>query len=408
MPLADLIKLLLTARPAGLSFEAANPRHAHEWRVFQDLELPDGKVLIPGVIDSTTNYIEHPQLVADRITCDARVVGAENVIAGTDCGFATSANYNLVDPAISWAKLRALSDGAELAAHELTRATRRCRPMRVVQISDTHLFEAAGVTTSNLECVIEFVNNVLRPDLVIHTGDIVGLNPDHAGDRSAALVAHAGLSAPVLAVPGNHDVGDTGERPWMGIGVTSERVAVHCRTVGEVPFLETVGDWGFLGLNSQVMGSGLPEEEEQWQWLEETLARTRARSLLLFMHKPLWDTGYVHWGEVSVPGAAPERLFALRGSERLRAVTNGHVHCYRRRVRPALLEVWGPSTAAVGGAPEEPSLFGQCGVVECVLGDEDVRARFRAPSTLDERTFTEIPEFVANLDELQRSRDGSP
>jgi 5-methyltetrahydropteroyltriglutamate--homocysteine methyltransferase len=123
-PLEELIDLALGARPAGLSFEAANPRHEHEWRVFEDVMLPDGKVLIPGVIDSTTNYIEHPHLIADRITRYARVVGAANVIAGTDCGFATSAQYNLVDPAIAWAKLRALTDGAEFASRELTRATR--------------------------------------------------------------------------------------------------------------------------------------------------------------------------------------------------------------------------------------------------------------------------------------------
>jgi 3',5'-cyclic AMP phosphodiesterase CpdA len=280
--------------------------------------------------------------------------------------------------------------------------------VRVVQISDTHLFDGGGVTISNVERVIEFVNDALRPDLVIHSGDIVGLDPDHAGDRGAALGALAGLRAPLLAVPGNHDVGEPGERPWMGIAVTSERVAAHRRTVGEVPFLETAGDWGLLGLNSQVIGSGLPEEEEQWRWLEEALARTSARSLLLFMHKPLWDTGYTHWGEVAVPAAAPERLFSMRGSDRLRAVTNGHLHCYRRRVRPALLEVWGPSTAAIGGATEEPSLFGQCGVVEWTLGDGDVQAHFRAPATLDERTFDEIPEFAAALDELARRRDVSP
>ena len=119
MPLRDIIDIVLEARPAAISFEAANPRHEHEFVVFDDVKLPEGKVLIPGVLDSTTNYIEHPQLVAQRIVRYAQRVGRENVIAGSDCGFATFASLLAVDPAITWAKLRAMSDGAELATQEL-------------------------------------------------------------------------------------------------------------------------------------------------------------------------------------------------------------------------------------------------------------------------------------------------
>ena len=119
VPLRDIIDLVLGARPAAISFEAANPRHAHEWKVFEDVELPDGKVLIPGVLDSTTNYVEHPELVAQRIVRYARLVGRENVIAGTDCGFATFAGSAAVDPDIAWAKLHAMAEGAALASKEL-------------------------------------------------------------------------------------------------------------------------------------------------------------------------------------------------------------------------------------------------------------------------------------------------
>jgi 5-methyltetrahydropteroyltriglutamate--homocysteine methyltransferase len=119
MPLRDIIDIVLEARPAAISFEAANPRHEHEFVVFDDVKLPEGKVLIPGVLDSTTNYIEHPQLVAQRIVRYAQRVGRENVIAGSDCGFATFASLLAVDPAITWAKLRAMSDGAQLATQEL-------------------------------------------------------------------------------------------------------------------------------------------------------------------------------------------------------------------------------------------------------------------------------------------------
>jgi 5-methyltetrahydropteroyltriglutamate--homocysteine methyltransferase len=119
VPLRDIIDVVLKARPSGLSFEAANPRHAHEWKVFHEFTLPADKVLIPGVLDSTTNYIEHPELVAERICRFAEVVGRENVIAGTDCGFATFAGLSDVDPKITWAKLQAMAEGARLASQQL-------------------------------------------------------------------------------------------------------------------------------------------------------------------------------------------------------------------------------------------------------------------------------------------------
>jgi 5-methyltetrahydropteroyltriglutamate--homocysteine methyltransferase len=118
IPLADILDVVFTARPHGISFEAANPRHAHEWKVFERVKLPAGKVLIPGVIDSTTNFIEHPELVAERITRYAKLVGRENVIAGTDCGFGTWVGQSAVDPDIVWAKLATLAAGARLASRE--------------------------------------------------------------------------------------------------------------------------------------------------------------------------------------------------------------------------------------------------------------------------------------------------
>jgi 5-methyltetrahydropteroyltriglutamate--homocysteine methyltransferase len=119
VPLADIIDLVLAARPTAVSFEAANPRHEHEWTVFEQVKLPEGKMLIPGVLDSTTNYIEHPELVAQRITRYAGVAGRENVIAGSDCGFATFAAFVPVDPKITWAKLAAMAEGARLASQQL-------------------------------------------------------------------------------------------------------------------------------------------------------------------------------------------------------------------------------------------------------------------------------------------------
>ena len=119
IPLADIVNIVLKARPNGLSFEGANPRHAHEWKVWEDVRLPDGKLLIPGVLDTTTNFIEHPELIAQRISNYARIVGRENVMASSDCGFGTSAWGRKVEANIAWAKLASMVEGARLASQEL-------------------------------------------------------------------------------------------------------------------------------------------------------------------------------------------------------------------------------------------------------------------------------------------------
>jgi 5-methyltetrahydropteroyltriglutamate--homocysteine methyltransferase len=119
IPLRDILQTVLGAKPAGLSIEAANPRHEHEWEVFQDIKLPAGKFLIPGVVDTKTHHIEHPRLIAQRLARFAAVVGRENVIAGSDCGFSTWAGLGLIDSGVVWAKLASLVEGARLASDEL-------------------------------------------------------------------------------------------------------------------------------------------------------------------------------------------------------------------------------------------------------------------------------------------------
>jgi 5-methyltetrahydropteroyltriglutamate--homocysteine methyltransferase len=119
VPLRDIIDVVFRANVGAISYEASNPRHEHEWEVFEQVKLPAGKVLIPGVIDSVNNFIEHPNLVAQRLVNLARLVRPENVIAGTDCGFATVAGYSAVDPKIAWAKFQSLSEGARIASRRL-------------------------------------------------------------------------------------------------------------------------------------------------------------------------------------------------------------------------------------------------------------------------------------------------
>jgi 5-methyltetrahydropteroyltriglutamate--homocysteine methyltransferase len=121
VPLERLLPIVIKAKPQGLLFEAANPRHAHEWSVFRDYKIPDDKIMIPGLLSTTTNYIEHPQLVAERIERFAQVVGRERVVAGTDCGFGTFAGFGPVEPDIAYLKLRALVEGAQIASSRLWR-----------------------------------------------------------------------------------------------------------------------------------------------------------------------------------------------------------------------------------------------------------------------------------------------
>jgi 5-methyltetrahydropteroyltriglutamate--homocysteine methyltransferase len=119
VPLKDIVDLILSVRVGAYVIEGANPRHEHEWKVWQDVKLPAGKVLIPGVISHATNVVEHPELIAERLVRYAKLVGRENVIAGTDCGFAQGPFYRRVHPSIMWAKLEALAAGARLASKEL-------------------------------------------------------------------------------------------------------------------------------------------------------------------------------------------------------------------------------------------------------------------------------------------------
>ena len=119
VPMERLLPIVLKAKPRALLFEAANPRHAHEWTVFKSTRIPEDKVLIPGVLATTTNYIEHPHLVAERLERFAQIVGRERVMAGTDCGFGTFAGFGPVEPEIAYLKLRSLVEGAEIASRRL-------------------------------------------------------------------------------------------------------------------------------------------------------------------------------------------------------------------------------------------------------------------------------------------------
>lgn len=117
--LDEIIDIVLSAKPQAIQFEGANPRHSHEWKIWAEADIPDDKILIPGVLDTTTNFVEHPDLITDRIETYAKIVGKERVIAGTDCGFGTFAGFGAVHPDIAYAKLESLAEGARRASQKL-------------------------------------------------------------------------------------------------------------------------------------------------------------------------------------------------------------------------------------------------------------------------------------------------
>jgi len=137
--------------------------------------------------------------------------------------------------------------------------------MRIVQISDTHINHRGGVTNKNFETLSAFVNDVLRPDAVVNAGDVCVLSPDSAEDRETARKLHERFTAPLRVVPGNHDVGEPGAAPWAGISVTSERVAGFRGAFGADHWIELHDEWALIGIDSEIMTSGLPEEAEQWE-----------------------------------------------------------------------------------------------------------------------------------------------
>ncbi len=282
--------------------------------------------------------------------------------------------------------------------------------MRIVQLSDTHISHLGGVPTANMSFLISYLNHQIRPDLVVHTGDVVIANPDSARDRDAARELLAHIAAPLLVLPGNHDVGESADNPWMDIPVTSERIARYTSAWGEDHFFlageATVrsADWVFIGLNSERFGAGLPQEDEQWDWLAGAAARARGKSVLLFLHKPLWFPGGSLSG-ITVPAADRQRLIALFADARLRVVANGHVHRYRRAFEGEILTVWAPSMTFVTPADPNRGLEPSSpGIVEYLIDGDDIQAELRlVPGLRGVDDVATMAEFTAVLAEIEAS-----
>ncbi len=275
--------------------------------------------------------------------------------------------------------------------------------MRLVQITDTHISHLGGSPSTNAERFVEFINE-LAPDFVLHTGDVTILDPDEDRDRDAAKRILSGITASVRVLPGNHDVGEPGDDPFGDRPVTSDRVAAFRAHFGEDRFVEIVDGWAIVGLNSELFDSGLPEEAEQWAWIETLPEQIGPRPVALFTHKPIWAYApeYQNTHLTVGPDALP-RFEAVLAQLDVRAFGSGHLHHYQVLERGEAVVVSAPSTAFVhrGAIPADvvgPSLV-QLGIVDWELTDR-VLPTFRAPLGIVEPEFLDVPEARAALDAM--------
>jgi 3',5'-cyclic AMP phosphodiesterase CpdA len=281
--------------------------------------------------------------------------------------------------------------------------------MRIIQFSDTHISHLGGVGYANTERLVDYLNQVAAPDLAINTGDVVILDPDAADDRDAAMRIHERIQAQLKVLPGNHDVGECAADPWRGLGVTSARVQGFRSAWGSDRFVlfgdaaHDAQEWAFVGISSELCGSGLPEEAEQWTWLEEVAAEAAGRSVMLFLHKPLViDDGTRE--NVTLTAAARERILGTFGGDDFRVIANGHVHRYRCTAAGDVMAVWAPSLAF--STPAEPHLKfgpGTAGIVEYSIHGRRVDARFvQVPGIEGAADFFALPEAQQSLEALER------
>ena len=283
--------------------------------------------------------------------------------------------------------------------------------MRIIQFSDTHISHIGGLGHDNTERLVDYLNEVAEPDLVINTGDVVILDPDATEDRESSMRIHERIDAPLRVLPGNHDVGECARDPWRGIGVSSQRVQNFRAAWGSDRFVlfgdaaRDAAGWAFVGINSELCASGLPEEDEQWTWLEEVAAEAAGKSVMLFLHKPLVIDDGTREG-VTVSAAAKERILGTFRDGELRVVANGHLHRYRHTVNGDVMAVTAPSLSFSPAA--EPRLKlgpGTAGIVEYSIRGPEVGARFlKVPGIEGVADFATLPEVEQTLQVL----DGRP
>jgi 3',5'-cyclic AMP phosphodiesterase CpdA len=274
--------------------------------------------------------------------------------------------------------------------------------MKIVQISDTHLTATGGPTEAGFRRLVTHLNDEVRPDLVVHSGDIQVLHPDDAADRTHARELLTMIEAPLLVVPGNHDIGMPGLDAWAGLVVTDARVAAHEAAFGPDHWRHDTDEVVLIGIDSELLGSGLQREADQWRWMEQTFAELPGgRPVLLFLHKPLWsvtDEPVDH--QVDIGPVSRDRLLGLLADVELRAVGSGHLHRYRQVPRGAALEIWAPATAFLPDGDELPDALVELGYVEYTVSDGVVTAEFRLVPGMPQLGQRDVPEIAAAIERM--------
>lgn len=266
----------------------------------------------------------------------------------------------------------------------------------IVQLSDTHLSRRRAYTTGNFERVVELLA-ADPPDLIVHTGDIVLVDPDDDDDHQFAKELIDRLGVPVLALPGNHDVGEP--HPAEPDPVTTERLDRFRRVWGSDRFTVDVEAWRLVGLDAMLLGSGLPDEDEQWAWLDDALGHDGP--VAVFLHKPLlFPSDRADTTAGTLPSEPQQRLQRRLAASNVRLVASGHLHRHTSGLLPSgQAFVWAPTTAFLGhdrhdGARRTP------GFVEYRFTDELVSWQFTEPPHLASVDYRDLLAGAADLASL--------
>ena len=264
---------------------------------------------------------------------------------------------------------------------------------QVIQISDTHLSaERAYNHEGWLACLTYIRKHV--PDFVAVTGDLVLDDPDHEGDQRFTRNQLGLIPVPWAAVPGNHDVGDASPCPYMDQHVDEQRLARYLKYYDFDRWTRDLGHWRLIGLNSQLLGTGLTAEEEQYEWLEEQIRADRTRPLALFLHKPLCIKKLDEKGvpDICVLPNGRDRLLKLLAGSNLRLVATGHNHHFRTALVDGIQMVWAPSTSQVVQMPRPFRAQLRPGLVHYWFSDDAVEFSLVEPTGLEAADVTSLIE----------------
>lgn len=271
---------------------------------------------------------------------------------------------------------------------------------KLIQVSDTHLSRERPFFLPNWDAVVAHVN-AARPDLLLNSGDIALNGENMPDDLAFAAEQHARLGVPVRAIPGNHDIGDNPSPGSHGECISDQRRQIYQHHFGAEQWTLAAGDWTFIALNAQLLGSGLPAEDAQWAFLEQAFSRAGDRPVALFLHKPLFrdtpDEAHEAAGRYVLRGPRA-RLLGLARQARLRLVACGHVHQHRMFEHEGVCHVWAPSTAFILPDAMQPRIgTKEVGLVEYVFDGTGVTVRFVTPAGARHLDLVDVPGAYGDL-----------